>query len=117
MKKNNQNPKIEQVSLDETLPHQISSPSFKNTGIHMEPPFINKYGVIIGDSKYSSENSPLENWSKETDPEIMSGDEWVHPTNDIGWNSTENRKLLEKKKKPNASPFMHPTKDVSHHND
>lgn len=31
------------------------------------------------------------------DPEIMAGDQWVHPTNDIGWNTTENRELLESK--------------------
>ncbi len=65
-----------------------------------------------GDSKYASENSPLENWSEDTDPEIMAGDEWVHPTNDIGWNSTENRQLLESKIAPQP-PFMHPDKDVS----
>src|SRR5436305_6140619 len=107
--KKNENP----LSINETVPHQISAPSFKGTGMKMEPPFVNKHGVTIGDSLYASENSPLENWSKDTDPEIMAGDEWVHPTNDIGWNTTENRELLESKKKPQASPFMHPTKDVS----
>jgi hypothetical protein len=101
------------ISLNETLPHQISAPSFKGTGIKMEPSFVNKHGVTIGDSLYASKNSPLENWSKDTNPEIMSGDEWVHPTNDIGWNTTENRELLESKRKPQGSPFMHPTKDVS----
>ncbi len=101
------------LSINETLPHQVSAPSFKGTGMKMEPPFVNKHGVTIGDSLYASENSPLENWSKDTDPEIMAGDEWVHPTNDIGWNTTENRELLESKQKPQASPFMHPTKDVS----
>ncbi|MHC0038660.1 DUF3905 domain-containing protein [Pseudoneobacillus sp. C159] len=102
-----------QFSIDETLPHQITAPSFKGTGIKMQPPFKNSQGVIIGDSHYSSANSPLENWSDETDPAIMSGDEWVHPTNDIGWNTAENRELLEEKRKPQAYPFMHPTKDVS----
>lgn len=105
--------KKETLSINETLPHQVSAPSFKGTGMKMEPPFVNKHGVTIGDSLYASENSPLENWSKDTDPEIMAGDEWVHPTNDIGWNTTENRELLESKQKPQASPFMHPTKDVS----
>jgi hypothetical protein len=103
----------EQLDINETLPHQINAPSFKGTGIKMEPPFVNKFGVTIGDSHYRSEHSPLENWSKETDPAIMSGDEWVHPTNDIGWNTAENRELLENKRKPQGSPFMHPTKDVS----
>ncbi|MFD2443288.1 DUF3905 domain-containing protein [Bacillus sp. CGMCC 1.16607] len=105
--------KKKKLSIDETLPHQITAPSFKGTGIKMQPPFENSHGVIIGDSNYSSENSPLENWSDETDPEVMAGDEWVHPTNDIGWNTTENRELLESKRKPQAYPFMHPTKDVS----
>ncbi len=105
------------LSLNETQPHQINAPSFKGTGIKMEPPFTNKYGVTIGDSYYASENSPLENWSDETDPSIMSGDEWIHPTNDIGWNTDENRELLESKRRPQASPFMHPTKDVSHGSD
>lgn len=101
------------MEIDETLPHQIESPSFKGTGIKMEAPFINSQGVVIGDSFYSSENSPLENWSKDTDPSIMAGDDWVHPTNDIGWNTSENKDLLERKKRPQASPFMHPTHDVS----
>ncbi|MDP4161862.1 MAG: DUF3905 domain-containing protein [Bacillota bacterium] len=105
------------VTMDGTLPHQINSPSFKGTGIEMQPPFKNQYDVTIGDSKYVSANSPLENWSKETDPSVMTGDQWVHPTNDIGWNTAENTDLLERKKQPNAFPFMHPTKDVSHGKD
>ncbi|MBM7654195.1 DUF3905 domain-containing protein [Neobacillus cucumis] len=113
MKKSDPKQSREKVTIEDTMPHQISAPSFEGTGIKMEAPFTNKYGVTIGDSKYASENSPLENWSKDTDPSIMSGDEWVHPTNDIGWNTAENRDLLESKKKPQAYPFMHPTKDVS----
>ncbi|MDR6124418.1 hypothetical protein QFZ87_004015 [Bacillus sp. SLBN-46] len=106
-------PSIEDVAINETMPHQINAPSFEGTGIKMEDPFVNTHGITIGDSLYASKNSPLENWSKDTDPSIMAGDEWVHPTNDIGWNTTENRELLESKRKPQAVPFMHPTKDVS----
>jgi hypothetical protein len=113
MKKTKNSQSTDQVSLDETMPHQINSPSFEGTGIKMEPPFVNKHGVTIGDSIYASPNSPLETWTKDTDPSILAGDEWVHPTNDIGWNTSENRELLESKKKPQAYPFMHPTKDVS----
>lgn len=114
--KNNKEEKLQQgMEINETLPHQIGAPSFIGTGIKMKPPFVNKYGVTIGDSMYASPNSPLENWSVETDPSIMTGDEWVHPTNDIGWNTAENRELLEKNRKPQAYPFMHPTKDVSIH--
>ncbi|MDR7002339.1 DUF3905 domain-containing protein [Neobacillus niacini] len=112
MKKENREKSIKPLDIDETLPHQISAPSFEGTGIKMEAPFVNKHGVVIGDSMYASRNSPLENWTDETNPEIMSGDEWVHPTNDIGWNTSENKELLEKKRKPNAAPFMHPSKDV-----
>lgn len=114
---NDKNSKDEKVSLDETLPHQINAPSYKGTGIKMQPPFENRFGVIVGDSKYSSPQSPLENWSADTDPAVMAGDEWIHPTNDIGWNTAENRELLEQKKQPQAFPFMHPTKDVSHGKD
>ncbi|WP_210366276.1 DUF3905 domain-containing protein [Bacillus sp. REN3] len=110
MKKNDQ--KLESLDIEETLPHQINAPSFKGTGIEMQAPYMNEHGVIIGDSVYASPESPLENWTEDTDPEIMVGDHWVHPTNDIGWNTAENRELLEEKRKPMAYPFMHPTKDV-----
>ncbi|WP_042356432.1 DUF3905 domain-containing protein [Bacillus rubiinfantis] len=113
MKSNQENVKPDELHVEETLPHQINAPSFKGTGIKMQAPFVNQHGVVIGDSHYSSENSPLENWSDEIDPAIMSGDEWVHPTNDIGWNTAENRELLESKRKPQGVPFMHPTIDSS----
>lgn len=116
-KQSKQKPEMENLAINDTLPHQINAPSFEGTGIEIEPPFINSYGVTIGDSKYASPNSPLENWSVDTDPEIMSGDEWVHPTNDIGWNSAENREMVESNKKPQGFPFMHPTIDVSHGKD
>jgi hypothetical protein len=105
--------KLKPIDIDGSLPHQISAPSFKGTGMEMEPPFENEHGVIIGDSHYASGNSPLETWSENTDPAIMSGPEWVHPTNDIGWNTAENQELLEEKRKPQGYPFMHPTIDVS----
>ncbi|RDU38364.1 DUF3905 domain-containing protein [Neobacillus piezotolerans] len=103
---------LRRPDMDGTLPHQINAPDFKGTGIKMKAPFVNRHGVTIGDSNYSSPNSPLENWSDETDPEIMAGDQWVHPTNDIGWNTTENRELLERRRKPKAVPFMHPQIDT-----
>ncbi|WP_416825549.1 DUF3905 domain-containing protein [Ectobacillus polymachus] len=91
--------------LDETLPHQMNFPSFKNTGIKMKPPFVNEHGVVIGDSFYNSENSPLQNWSTDVDPAIMAGDQWVHPTNDIGWTSRENQEILEEKKRKNEGKY------------
>ncbi|WP_255357610.1 DUF3905 domain-containing protein [Fictibacillus sp. FJAT-27399] len=116
-KNNKEEENLEKPYIEETMPHQASSPSFKGTGMKMQPPFVNDYGVVIGDSKYNSENSPLNNWSEDTDPEIMAGDQWVHPTNDIGWNTAENRDLIEKNVKPKGAPFTHPTKDTSFRKD
>ncbi|MDF2039448.1 DUF3905 domain-containing protein [Cytobacillus oceanisediminis] len=110
---NKKNKNNKSIGIDETLPHQIEAPSFKDTGMKLQPPFKNSFGVTIGDSYYSSDSSPLENWSDETDPAVMAGEEWIHPTNDIGWNTSENKELLESKKPPQGYPFMHPTKDVS----
>jgi hypothetical protein len=103
--------------LDDTIPHQINSPSFKNAPMKMEAPFVNEHGVTIGDSLYNSDNSPLNNWSDDVDPAIMAGDQWVHPTNDIGWNTSENRELIEKDIPSQGVPFMHSTKDVSYSKD
>lgn len=113
MSKNEKKEDLKFPLIDGTMPHQISSPNFKDSGIKIEPPFVNEHGVVIGDSFYDSSNSPLNQWSKETDPSVMAGDEWVHPTNDIGWNTDENIDLVEKQKAPQGAPFMHPTKDVS----
>jgi hypothetical protein len=97
--------------LEKSQPHQINAPNFKKTGIKRLPPFVNSFGVTIGDSYYASKNSPLENWSDKVDPAIMSGSEWVHPTNDIGWNTPENKELLEKNRQPQGSPFLYSTGD------
>ena len=99
---------IQSPILDETLPHQMNFPSFKGTGKQMQQPFVNQYDVVIGDSKYNSENSPLNNWSDEVDPAIMSGKEWMHPTNDIGWISEENQELLKNEVDNKNDGFMHP---------
>lgn len=109
--------KKDKFSLDESLPHQKHAPSWKGTGVTMKEPFINDYGVVIGDSNYNSEHSPLNKWSDGTDPAIMSGEQWVHQTNDIGWNTPENRKLLEEKREAKGDLFRHPDKDVSYSSD
>ena len=106
------NREIEDVSMDETLPHQISAPDYKDVSRAMQKPFMNEFGVVIGDSFYDSPHSPLNQWSTDTDPSVMAGDRWVHPTNDIGWNTTENRALL-KDEEVGTERFMHPTLDVS----
>lgn len=99
---------IDSPILDETIPHQMNFPSFKGTGITMQQPFINEYDVIIGDSQYNSENSPLNHWNDDIDPAIMSGNQWVHPTNDIGWIAEENQELLSKNNSDAEDIFMHP---------
>lgn len=109
--------KLQSPMIDGTMPHQAAAPSFKGTNIEIQKPFINSQGVVIGDSQYNSEHSPLNHWSDDIDPSIMSGDEWVHPTNDIGWNTSENRELVERQKRPQGVPFMHPDKDVSYGTD
>lgn len=76
--------------------------------------FVNKYGVVIGDHDYESPNSPLEQWTKDTDPSVMSGDEWVHPFKDIGFHTAENRDYFEKGILPQSGVFMHPDKDVAY---
>ncbi|WP_243385469.1 DUF3905 domain-containing protein [Bacillus kexueae] len=105
------------TSFPYTLPHQMNAPNWEASGKELEEPFINQYGVMIGDSDYDSEQSPLNHWSDEIDPAIMSGDEWVHPTNDIGWNTPENRQLVEKETLQTNGHFMHPNFDVGKHAD
>jgi hypothetical protein len=77
-------------------------------------PFINQYDVVIGDHNYESEQSPLMNWSLDTDPSIMSGDEWVHPFKDIGFHTAENKDYFEKGIMPQGGIYMHPDKDVAY---
>lgn len=111
------NEQLENVVIDETIPHQIHSPDFKKSTREMQEPFVNEFGVVIGDSFYNSPESPLNQWNTATDPTVMAGDRWVHPTNDIGWNTAENKELLEDNQPPQGVPFMHPTIDVSHGKD
>ncbi|MFE5322631.1 DUF3905 domain-containing protein [Paenibacillus sp. NPDC056579] len=77
-------------------------------------PFVNSQGVVIGDHDYESANSPLENWSKNTDPAVMSGDEWVHPFKDVGFHSPENKDYFEKGIAPQTGNFMHADKNVAY---
>lgn len=77
-------------------------------------PFVNKYGIVIGDHDYESEQSPLNQWSTDTDPSIMSGDEWVHAFKDIGFHTAENKNYFEKGTAPQGGILMHPDKDVAY---
>lgn len=76
-------------------------------------PFVNEHGVVIGDHDYASPQSPLEQWSEDTDPSVMSGGEWVHPYKDIGFRTTENRAWFERGIPPKSGVFMHPEQQAS----
>ncbi|WP_438447763.1 DUF3905 domain-containing protein [Gorillibacterium sp. sgz5001074] len=88
-------------------------PQFRE-GRGPQEPFVNEYGVTIGDHDYDSPESPLNHWSKDTDPSIMAGDQWVHPFKDIGFHTQENRDYFEKGIPPQGGIFMHPDKDVAY---
>ncbi|CAM4477103.1 DUF3905 domain-containing protein [Paenibacillus tarimensis] len=77
-------------------------------------PFLNSQGVVIGDHDYDSPQSPLHNWSSDTDPAVMSGEEWVHPFKDIGFRTEENRQLFEKGIRPQSGIYMHPELSTSY---
>ncbi|WP_139492374.1 DUF3905 domain-containing protein [Brevibacillus dissolubilis] len=115
-RQNRNQPELNDLTVDGEFPHQIAAPSEHDSKMHKQEPFVNEFGVVIGDSFYDSPNSPLNQWSTDTDPSVMAGDRWVHPTNDIGWNTTENRELLEDHTAKDER-FMHPTKDVSYGRD
>ncbi|WP_199622306.1 DUF3905 domain-containing protein [Paenibacillus alkalitolerans] len=76
--------------------------------------FINDSGVVIGDHDYDSPQSPLNQWTEDTDPTVMAGDEWVHPYKDIGFRTEENRDYFERGISPKAGVFMHPFNDVAY---
>ena len=61
-------------------------------------------------------NTPLENWSRDTDPFIMSGGQWVDNGHDLGTTRRENLEILGGNPSPVSAPFMHPTHDASMRN-
>lgn len=100
----------EQSELD---PYEIDFlPQFEQ-GRGPRVPFVNEYGVTIGDHDYESDNSPLEQWTSDTNPEVMAGDQWVHPFKDVGFQSAENRELFEEGIVPQSGIFTHPDKNVA----
>ncbi|WP_128895187.1 DUF3905 domain-containing protein [Longirhabdus pacifica] len=84
--------------------------------LHMQAvaPFMNQHGVVIGDHEYESPNSPLTNWDEHTDPATMAGEEWVHPTKDIGFHLPSNKQYFEKGTYPEGNNISHPLHDVSY---
>lgn len=66
----------------------------------------------------NKKESPLDQWSEEVDPAIMSGQHWERDSHspeeiDIGWKSEENQDLLQGRL-PQGGRFMHPVHDVSY---
>ena len=63
-----------------------------------------------------AKKTPLDYWSKDIDPAIMSGDEWVDIDDDYG-NTREENEELKEGILTQSSIFMHPTHDVSYKKD
>ncbi|MUT67773.1 DUF3905 domain-containing protein [Paenibacillus sp. NEAU-GSW1] len=88
-------------------------PQFRQ-GRGSREPFVNEYGVVIGDHEYESSHSPLSEWSVETDPAVMAGDQWVHPFKDVGFQTAANCDLFERGISPQGGLFMHPDKNAAY---
>lgn len=79
---------------------------------------LKKRGAIDDDhDKAPWRNTPLDNWSKDVDPYIMSGDKYVDNDHDLGSTRRENLELMNGTASPVMAPFMHPTHDTSMRND
>jgi hypothetical protein len=99
---------------DDLDPFEINFlPQFRE-GRGPAEPFTNEFGVVIGDHDYESVNSPLQQWTADTEPEVMAGDHWVHPFKDIGFHTAENRDYFEQGIASQSGIFMHPDKDVAY---
>lgn len=108
--------KLAQIAKDDPAldPYEINFREEFLSGRGPREPFVNEYGVVIGDHMYDSPESPLNNWSKDTDPAVMSGDQWVHPFKDIGFHTRENRDYFERGIKLHGGMFMHPNEDAAY---
>lgn len=105
--------KLKKLGSAKLDPYEINFlPEFEQSRGSREA-FINEYDVIIGDHDYESPHSPLENWSLDTDPAVMAGEQWVHPYKDIGFHSSENKQYFEEGIPPQSGIFMHPDEDVA----
>ena len=95
-------------------PYEINFlPQFR-TGRGPAAPFVNSSGIVIGDHYYESPDSPLSQWSEDTDPAVMAGDEWVHPFKDVGFLTSENMDYFERGIAPQAGIFMHADKNSAY---
>lgn len=113
--RNNKDDGREREKAETPDPFEIDFlPQFRE-GRGPREPFVNEFGVTIGDHEYESPESPLNQWTKDTDPMTMTGDRWVHPFKDIGFQSAENRDYFEKGIEPSdqGERFMHPSHDAA----
>ncbi|QHT59766.1 DUF3905 domain-containing protein [Paenibacillus lycopersici] len=95
-------------------PYEINFlPRFRS-GRGPRAPFVNSSGVVIGDHMYESPNSPLSDWTTDTDPAVMAGGEWVHPFKDVGFQTGENRAYFEQGIPPAGGVFTHPEEDAAY---
>jgi len=95
-------------------PYEINFlPQFRE-GRGSRAPFVNSQGIVIGDHDYESPDSPLSQWSEDTDPAVMAGDEWVHPFKDVGFLTAENRDIFEEGLPPQGGIFIHPDKNAAY---
>jgi hypothetical protein len=100
--------------IEDLDPYEIEFlPQFRQ-GRGSRKPFTNQFGVVIGDHDYVSKQSPLEQWTENTDPSVMAGAQWVHPFKDIGFQTEENRDYFERGIEPQNGIFMHPDKNAAY---
>ena len=59
-------------------------------------------------------DTPLDYWSTEIDPVIMSSDHWVDREVDPGFKRRENQELAQGDTSMLLAPFMHPMHDVTY---
>ncbi|UOF92135.1 DUF3905 domain-containing protein [Fodinisporobacter ferrooxydans] len=59
-------------------------------------------------------NTPLDYWSTDIDPAILSGDQWVDDQRDPGFQRRENQALADGDTSMLMAPFMHPVHDVTY---
>lgn len=62
-------------------------------------------------------DTPLDHWSRDIDPAIMAGDQWVDNEHDPGSQRRDNRVLMSGTVPSPLAPFMHPTHDVTYGNE
>ncbi|TCP53721.1 uncharacterized protein DUF3905 [Tumebacillus sp. BK434] len=90
----------------------------KKNKVHLRSDEWTRRGTIDDDHDNAPwRNTPLDNWSRDVDPAVMSGDKYVDNDHDLGSTRRENLELKNGTASPVMAPFMHPTHDASMRND